>query len=435
MKQKALCIWSALALLAFASACAQKNPTSPTTTQSAPVAAQQQTETPATITKNGVTLTSPVAVSPADGQQFKFADQPIKLVVSNAVTTGTSAATYTFEVATDSGFSNITFSKSGVAAGANQTSLSIDKQAGQNTYYWRARATVGGVQSLNSKARSFSIGPEVVLQTPAPISPAQNSTVNGTAVLVTADVGRSGPVTAVTYKFDVSDSSTFANVVFTKTVGEQPGQTSASVDAQLTNNATYYWRVQASDNASGVTSAVSPVFSFRYLAFDMHQATIYNSPTDLANWPETAHITSVVFTSDAFLVDFDKRDGPDRWPDTPFGDGSLEYTLGMCLNVGGHWDCSAVVQFWFGRELSASGAPWNIGGAWFYDPARWGPLTGQQPQDGDTVGLFVCAGNCRNNTAGDNSYVKERSNVVLVPWTNEGGDVTYTFSKGRVIRH
>jgi hypothetical protein len=174
------------------------------------------------------------------------------------------------------------------------------------------------------------------------------------------------------------------------------------------------------------------VNTFTYSAFDMHQATIYNSPFDLADWAQTAHITSVVFTNDAFLVDFDKRDSPDRWPDTPFGSGSLEYTLGLCLNIGDHWDCSAAVQFWFGRELSASGGPWAIATEWFYDGARWGPMAGHQPQDGETVGIFVCAGNCRNNTAGDASYVKERSNVVLVPWDNEG-QTSYTFSNGHLI--
>ena len=152
------------------------------------------------------------------------------------------------------------------------------------------------------------------------------------------NVGRSGPVTQVSYRFDVSDSSGFGNIVFSTTVPEQGGgQTSGSINANLTNNATYFWRAQAVDSGSGVTSAFSSVFSFKDVAFDMHQAIILNSPSDLANWGQTGTITSVTFTSDAFLVDFDKRTGPDRWPDTPFGDGALEYTLGMCLNLSSHW--------------------------------------------------------------------------------------------------
>jgi hypothetical protein len=56
-------------------------------------------------------------------------------------------------------------------------------------------------------------------------------------------------------------------------------------------------------------------------------------------------------------------------------------------------------------------------------------MAGWQPQDGETVGIFVCAGNCRNNDAGDRSYVKERSNVAFVPWSNHG-EGSYTFSAG-----
>ncbi len=57
-------------------------------------------------------------------------------------------------------------------------------------------------------------------------------------------------------------------------------------------------------------------------------------------------------------------------------------------------------------------------------------MTGYQPQEGETVGLFVCAGDCRNNDAGDRSYVKERSNVAFVPWSNSGNGY-FTFSNGR----
>jgi hypothetical protein len=87
------------------------------------------------------------------------------------------------------------------------------------------------------------------------------------------------------------------------------------------------------------------------------------------------------------------------------------------------------VQFWYGRDLEASGQPSDFFFEWWYDGARWGPMAGYRPADGETVGVFVCAGNCRNNTAGDASYVKERSNVAFVPFANHGGG-SYTFSAG-----
>jgi len=45
----------------------------------------------------------------------------------------------------------------------------------------------------------------------------------------------------------------------------------------------------------------------------------------------------------------------------------------------------------------------------------------------------VCAGDCRNNDAGDRSYVKERSNVAFVPWSNSGNGF-FTFANGRRTR-
>jgi len=167
----------------------------------------------------------------------------------------------------------------------------------------------------------------------------------------------------------------------------------------------------------------------------MRQATIHSSPADLGSWPETAKITRVFLNPNGVEVDFDRRLGPTRWPDEPFGKGSIEYTLGMCLDLSGHWHCSAVVQFWYGRELTAGGRPDEIGRNWFYDPARWGPMTGHQPATGEVVGLFVGAGNLRGRSAP--GYVLcprvcERSNVVLVPWSTDGSG-NYTFSLARTL--
>jgi len=429
MKLKVVSLWSALALLAVATACEKKSPTAPTAAQTA----SSQTAS-VTDASTGITLTSPAPLTPLDAQQFRFAEQPLKLVVSNAVTTGSRPLTYTFEVASDSGFGSIVFSRSGIGSdGSGQVNVTVDKLAGAKTYYWRARASAGSFTGLNSKVRSFGIGPEVVIQAPSLVAPANGANLGDRGLMMVNNASRSGPAGPIVYRFEVSDSTNFSNLVFVATQSEQGGQTSVQLTAQLVANNTYYWRVQASDPANGVTGPYSAVSSFKYVPFDWHQATMVSSPQDFANWAETAKVTSVVFTPDAFLVDFDKRTSPDRWPDVPFGEGSLQYTLGMCLNINNHWYCSAVVQFWFGRELEASGRPSDVSFEWFYDPARWGPMTGYQPAEGETVGLFACAGNCRNNDAGDRSYVKERTNLALVPWTTHGG-TSYVFKAGLPVR-
>ena len=155
---------------------------------------------------------------------------------------------------------------------------------------------------------------------------------------------------------------------------------------------------------------------------DMSQAVIRNSPLNLASWPITTAISVVELRPNGVHLDFSKQDGPGRWPDVvpPGWDGGLQWTLGMTLNIGGRWFASAPVQFWHGLQ-EAGGPPQDYALNWFYDPARWAPMTGHQPVAGETIGFFACAGDCRNNTAGSLSPVKERSNVVLVTFPGPGG--------------
>ena len=429
MKLKSFGMCSALALTLTAVACEKNAPASPSDLN----ASTQTTSVTDAVT--GITLTSPTALTPTNNQQFKNVEQPVTLTVKNAVTTGTTALTYTFEVATDANFGNRVYTKDNVAeGGGGQTALRIDRIAPDKAYFWRARANSGSQAGPNSAARSFTIGPEVILQTPTLLSPSNNGQASGNPTFVVANVGRSGPVGQVLYRFEISTSNTFSPLALAQTVTEQGGgQTSFTYTVPNNTPAgNYFWRVQASDPANGVTSPFSSTFQFRYQAFDLHQAIILDSPKDFANWAETTKITSIAFSFDAFEVEFDKRDSPDRWRDQPFGSGSLQYSLGMCVNPSGNqWYCSGVVQFWHGRELSASGPPSYVGRNWFYD-GRWSPIVGYQPTDGETVGLFVGSGNLRDQTfgAGVCPMVCERSNVQMVTWQNDGF-ANYTYSVGR----
>jgi hypothetical protein len=421
-------IWSALALATVAMACAKSSPTRPT--DSASGASTQVSAI--NDAKTGITLTTPQPLTPTNGQKLKYSDQPLTLAVKNGVTTGSTPLTYSFQVASDGAFATIVYSKDGVAEGSGgQTSLKIDSLPGSTDYFWRVRVNAGAAVGLYSPGRTFNVGPQIVIQAPALASPSQNGTLNGTANLIAVNAAKTGPAGQLFYRFEVSDTASFANLVFVTTVAEQgSGQTSVQMTAKLTTNATYFWRVQVSDPTNSVSGPYSSVFSFKYIPFDMTQAIIRASPADLGYWPETAKITLVNLAPDGIVVDFDKRDGPNRWPDESFGGGSIEYTLGMCLNISGQWYCSAVVQFWYGRELSAGGIPSQVSYNWFYDPGRWGPMVGYQPQPGETVGFFVGSGNLRGRN--DPGYVTcprvcERSNVALVPWSEDGSGY-FTFS-------
>lgn len=397
MKLNSFLLTSALALAVGGAACSG-SPAKPTGTVTTTVAGQ---------------------ASPDDGAQIPNGQQPVTLTIVNAASTGSGARTYTFEVASDSAFTHMAFAKSGIAEGAGgHTSLTIDTIAPATTYYWRSRVHTGSDDGPNSTPRSFAIGPAVVLQTPSPVNPLSSGTLSGQATLTVANIQRSGPVGTIYYTFDVADSSSFSNIIFSNTVQEQGGTTtSTTVTAQLAGQVTYWWRVQASDPQNGVTTSYSDPQSFQYQNFDMRQASIMHSPPDLGSWAETAHVTLVQTSGSSIILDFDKRTGPNRWPDVGFGAGSLEYTLGMCLNVAQHWYCSAVVQFWYGRELTAGGVPWEVALNWYYDPARWGPMAGHQPANGEIVGMFAGAGNLRGTDG--NVRVKERTNVQMIPWRTD----------------
>jgi hypothetical protein len=179
--------------------------------------------------------------------------------------------------------------------------------------------------------------------------------------------------------------------------------------------------------------ALAPDLTMAPSMLDLHDATIEDNPAGLADWPVTTTITDLEFQyngMDGIHVEFSKRDGPGSWPDvTPPGwTGSLQYTLGMAERINGRWYASAAIQFWRGLAQSGGnvGADQQVAKNWYYD-GRWGAMAGYQPAVGETIGVFVVAGNVRGVTDdGTQSPVRERSNVVVVPMPTAAG-AKYTF--------
>jgi hypothetical protein len=421
MKLKSFGIWSALALLAVTTACTKATPTRPTET------AASGTTASVTDATTGVTLTAPAPVTPTANQQFKNVEQPVTLTVRNAVTSGSSALTYTFEVASDAAFGTKVFSKDGVAAGSATTSLKIDKLTANRTYFWRARAQSGSLAGPYTEVRSFGIGPEVVLAQPTNGDPQPNATVGEQPILNVNNVGRSGPNGPIFYRFEIAETAAFGSVVYSATVPERTDRsfTSHDVTAKLAEK-TYFWRVIATDPANAVTSAPSAVSAMKVQPFSLQQATILDSPDNFAFFAETAKITTLVMGPNGINVDFTKKNGPDRWPDIfpPGFSGPIQYCLGLAFNIDGRWYASAPIEMWNDR-LEGGGPPQDYALNWFYNPLRWAPMTFHQPQPGETIGFFVVAGDVRGFNS--NQKYQERSNVVLVPMP-DGGGATYTFS-------
>ena len=108
--------------------------------------------------------------------------------------------------------------------------------------------------------------------------------------------------------------------------------------------------------------------------------------------------------------------------------GALQYSLGLVENINGQWYGSAPVETWFGNNVTGGPVqePGQIPNQWFYDAGRWAPLTGYQPQPGEMIGVFVVAGDARNDFFEGVGYsMNERSNIVTVPLPAPGVDQWY----------
>ncbi len=427
MRLKSLTVWSALAILATTTACEKASPTRPTGVDTASAAAESVTDA-----RTGATIIAARPAAPASNAQIRFAEQPITLSVANGVTTGSSALTYNFEVAGDAGFARKDYTREGVAANpGGTTSLTIDRLGGARTYYWRTQVVSTSGAGPYSAMRTFTVGPEVVLGTPVLASPINGATAFSPLQLSITNIARSGPAGPITYRVDVATDGSFGNLIYTTDAPEQPGgQTTVTAPVSgLTPGTTYYWRARASDATNDITTPYSGAGSFVAQTFNFAAAKIWDNPPDLGTWPVGAKITYLEFTGFSLRVDFDRREGPNRWPDVvpPGWAGALQYTLGLCRNVESAWHCSAVVQFWYGRGLDDTAPASRFWREWWYDGARWGPLATNPPREGEMVGVFVAAGDLRQRgfTRATCPRVCEVSNVQLVPYTE--GYAKYEF--------
>jgi hypothetical protein len=208
----------------------------------------------------GVTISAPVLLEPAQGFKFKESEQPIKLVVQNATTSGVRPLTYSFEVASDSGFNTKVFSRTGVAPGDGKTSAVLDRLEIGKAYYWRAWAEDGANTGERATA-GFEIYPKAAVNPPAPASPVNNEKVPSvTPTIVANNASTAGPVGYLSYEFQVASDQGFSHLVAAGVVNEGSGQTRFN-SSPLGSGATFFWRVRAAD--SETTSAWSGVQAFR----------------------------------------------------------------------------------------------------------------------------------------------------------------------------
>jgi hypothetical protein len=197
----------------------------------------------------GVTITQPKLLEPAQGFKFKESQQPIKLLIENASSTGVRPLSYAFEVASDSDFANKVYARSGVPEGeGGRTSVIIERLELGRVYYWRARAEDGANNGQYSTA-SFDVLPRAFLNPPPQVSPINGATASSRRPsFVAGRPDRNEAVGSVTYEFQVATDAAFGSVVADGRVDEEGDSTSFTPGGDLAASTQHFWRVRAFDN-------------------------------------------------------------------------------------------------------------------------------------------------------------------------------------------
>ncbi|MCK6508392.1 MYXO-CTERM sorting domain-containing protein [Myxococcota bacterium] len=198
----------------------------------------------------GQAPTAPTLTSPANAATATSLTPALTL--TNSTDADGDKLTYTFEVATDANFAQKIASQS-VPETPNTTQWTVTPPLQENkTYYWRAQASDGSLQSPWSAVFSFTVN----AQNDPPTAPALSSPVDGGQVASlqpTLEVTNATDpeASALVYRFEIATDKNFQQVLSRSAAVTEgrSGATSWKVDVQLTDNTLYYWRAKATDTA------------------------------------------------------------------------------------------------------------------------------------------------------------------------------------------
>ncbi|WP_193166298.1 beta strand repeat-containing protein [Microbulbifer hainanensis] len=201
--------------------------------------------------------TEPSIVAPSDFVSNWLPDNGVELRVANATDPEQRPLTYYFELDTAAGFDSGTTLVSGpVAAGQGETAWIATGLQQDVTYYWRAKASDGAVES-NWVTASFQVDTDNV----APPVPTLQNPGAGAVVENLRPLFEVNPVSdpdgdAVQYRFEV-----YADAALTMLVASQlQAATQWTPGFDFNDNSHYYWRARAKDakGAVGDWSEVNP---------------------------------------------------------------------------------------------------------------------------------------------------------------------------------
>ncbi len=367
-------------------------------------------------------VTAPRQVSPVPNVTIRNVDQPVTLTVTNAIVTQSATATYTFEVATDSTFSNKVQTKAGIAQGSTgQTAVRLDNLTPALDYYWRVRADAGGTEGIFGPAYKFTIGPPVTVSAPTLVAPAASAQTDARPTLTVNNAPRTGPAGAIVYRFEIAANAGFNPLLVDQLIGEGTTRTSFTPTSDLPAETTIYWRVTATDQSNGVSSPTTQAASFfTALAIDLSKVVYLASP-DVSTWRQTGRLL-LVEQDGAAPGPLCMRFEDPGWPDWPFfGDPNFGVFANMWFfaKINGTWYGGAGEWLYRGSGSCKSGQGTRTMGP---DSGFGQPVASWAPRPGELVGWMVSAAARRGART-----VEERTNVVVQPWrdTSLGSALTF----------
>lgn len=363
-------------------------------------------------------VAAPRPVLPTPNGTIRNVDQPVTLSVTNAVVTQPGATLYTFEVATDSNFTNRVQTKSDIAeASSGQTSVRLDPLTAGTDYYWRAKASSTGTTGVFGPTYKFTVGPAVTINAPSVVSPAAGAATGARPLFAVTNAVRTGPAGVLTYRFEVSTSPAFTPLLLDVSVLEGGQRTTYQPTVDLPAEQTIYWRVTANDAANGVSSPATPAASFvTALSIDLSRVVYLNSP-NVATWPQTGTLELVIQDGNEVLGGpMCTRFTDPGWPDSPWPFGGPDPNFGVFANqwyfakINGTWYGGAGEWIYRGAGTCKAGQGTTTIGP---DSGFGHPFSSWVPRVGELVG-FMISSVARNGPV--RRTVDQRTNVIVQPW-------------------
>ncbi|MCB9641283.1 MAG: right-handed parallel beta-helix repeat-containing protein [Myxococcales bacterium] len=342
----------------------------------------------------GQAPTAPTLQSPASGASVGSLTPALVLV--NSTDADGDKLTYTFEVASDSAFAQKVGSQNNVAETSGTTQWTVAPALQENkTYYWRAKASDGTLESPWSAVYSFSVN----AKNDPPTAPKLSYPVDGGQVAeqqpsleVTNASDPEGSV--LTYRFEVATDAAFQQIATRSPAinGGTNGTTTWKVDVQLADGKKYYWRAKATDK-EGLDGPWMTTATFTVsLANKAPSAPQARKPKDgdtvTTNKPDFEVINAVDPESDPVTLDievdtvktFDSNDKIVQEKLAQDGSGITTWTSTKELQENTSY-------FWRVRASDGKATtPWVFGGEFFVNSQNDPPTapTLKSPANGDT---------------------------------------------------